>query len=1326
MGNPKSTSIAARSHVGTLGPSRAFGCPGSATPSGLRRFALAVCTALTLSVLAVNALPASAAMQYPFVKQLAGSPPLVTPNGPVAVNGKNGDTLVADTEERGTSTETSVVRVFNAAGSLTATWNGANTTGGLFGTREIKSIAADDATGDVYVVDETATHSFVDIFEASGGFVGQIVGTPSELFGSEVLAVAVDQATGDVYVSDNEHEVIDVFGSTGSFLSQVTGASTPAKSFANVNSIAVDDATGDLLIADTEAEVPVVYVFEVVTGAYRETWTGSAASNPPGTPSGSFGGEPLSIAVNNGTGAAYVADLSDKVVDQLDSAGAYIEQIKGVPGQTPFERPKGVAVEQATGDVYVLDQARMVVDVFGGSPVVVPDVITGAASNITATGATLNGTVNPDGLQANECRFEYGTTPSYGHTAPCVEVVGGASSEVQVHADVSDLTPGTAYHFRLVASNENGSSFGGDAEFTTPPVPVIEDARADNVTANSVDLAAKVNPEGVPVVSCEFEYGTDVSYGKTAACEQTPAQIGSGSEPVPVGAAITGLVPNTTYHWTLVVTNANGSSARIDHTFLYPSPAGAGLPDGRAYEMVTPVQKNGASIGSYQFGFPAEFAEDGSRAIIGSDQCFAEAGSCTAKKRTGSVGSPYEMARTATGWVTRALAPESTPAAESNATAVLNADTGSVLFGMPAPPAGQDDFFAHQADGSLLDVGPMTFPAAGVLGFAISPTSNEGMAATADLSTVVYAINSNFRGGRWPFDATDPNLTSLYTLYAYHGSGNDEPELVGVTGTHGSNALISDCGTRLGGGVNGGHAGTNALSADGGTVYFAPELGGKEGKTCTGPAVQEVYARVDGSETIRMSGRSPSDCTGECASSTPSGARFEGASEDGTKAFFTSTQRLTNAAGQDPNIEDQAIASGSPKCEVTVGVNGCNLYLYDRDATEGHNLVAVSTGDTSGLGPQVQGVVAISSSGSRVYFVAKGVLASAVNARGEGAEPGADNLYVYERDAAAPQGRVMFVTRMANEDRDEWSFAGSSVDLTPDGRFLVFTSHRALTPDATVPNGPAQVYRFDAATGVLSRVSVGQAGFNDDGNAAAANAGIAAPGPEEASHAGPLRSDPTMSHDGAYVFFTSPAGLTSRALNNTPISTGTETKYAQNVYEWEGEGTGDCGEAAGCVSLISDGQDLANSAEASAVSLFGVDASGANVFFTTTDQLVRQDTDTGVDVYDARIGGGFPEVGAPSSCQGEGCRGPSAPSAEVPGSESFSGAGNLASSAPVVKPRAKALTRAQLLAKALKACRAKHNKHRRVACEKAARKRYGRQQSKKKSKKANNERRATS
>ena len=93
-----------------------------------------------------------------------------------------------------------------------------------------------------------------------------------------------------------------------------------------------------------------------------------------------------------------------------------------------------------------------------------------------------------------------------------------------------------------------------------------------------------------------------------------------------------------------------------------------------------------------------------------------------------------------------------------------------------------------------------------------------------------------------------------------------------------------------------------------------------------------------------------------------------------------------------------------------------------------------------------------------------------------------------------------------------------------------------------------------------------------------------------------------------------------------------EPVYAQNVYEWEQEGVGSCpaGRTAGCVFLISDGQRCEreqgrgsvcspSGCTPSSVCLLGSDASGANVFFSTADRLVGQDTDTELDYYDARV-----------------------------------------------------------------------------------------------------------
>jgi hypothetical protein len=298
-------------------------------------------------------------------------------------------------------------------------------------------------------------------------------------------------------------------------------------------------------------------------------------------------------------------------------------------------------------------------------------------------------------------------------------------------------------------------------------------------------------------------------------------------------------------------------------------------------------------------------------------------------------------------------------------------------------------------------------------------------------------------------------------------------------------------------------------------------------------------------------------------------------------------------------------------------------------------------------------------------------------------------------------------------------------NVTPDGRFLVFTSHLALTEDVSRTEGPAQVYRYDAQAETLTRVSIGQAGFNDNGNASAADARIAPAYQDFLNGDGPGRSNPTVSEDGQLVFFESPAGLTPEALDDKPV-TGNPQILAENIYEWEADGTQPstsapaCADATGCVSLISDGKDLnegSNSHEnASAVQLLGSDNSGKDVFFWTADALLPQDVDSQLDLYDARVDGGVPSQPEAQQCVTlEACHGSvsEAPVFGAPLSSTFSGPGNQVvvnptPAAPTVKSKVKVVTRAQKLAKALKGCRAKRSKRKRSVCEKKARNTYRR------------------
>jgi hypothetical protein len=96
-----------------------------------------------------------------------------------------------------------------------------------------------------------------------------------------------------------------------------------------------------------------------------------------------------------------------------------------------------------------------------------PTVVTGAASRVGQSTATLAGTVNPNGI-ATSYHFVYGTTTGYGSATPATSEGSGTSASA-VSAPLAGLAPNTTYHYALVASNSAGEASGSDGSFTTPP-----------------------------------------------------------------------------------------------------------------------------------------------------------------------------------------------------------------------------------------------------------------------------------------------------------------------------------------------------------------------------------------------------------------------------------------------------------------------------------------------------------------------------------------------------------------------------------------------------------------------------------------------------------------------------------------------------------------------------------------------------------------------------------------------------------------------------------------------------------------------------------------
>jgi hypothetical protein len=792
------------------------------------------------------------------------------------------------------------------------------------------------------------------------------------------------------------------------------------------------------------------------------------------------------------------------------------------------------------------------------------------------------------------------------------------------------------------------------------------------------------------------------------------------------------------------------------------------LPDCRAYELVTPPYKEGGVVLDYPAD-PAAIALNGERVIAGVPGAFAGSGNEWPQQNRNPDSAVYELARTAEGWRPTALTPPATQyphsaiqaasAADELKTTLWSMATTTLLF--------NEDIYLREPGGTFVEVGPGVAPEVRHEELEYAGYELTLAGASADLTHSVFWIEAFSEHDRlaheghsnlWPGDTTRQGARSLYE---YVGTGNAAPTLVGVSDgstvvggvTLPTGQVISVCGTELGSGVEEGtYAGGdrdayNAVSQDGETVFFTAHAA----PACSGsgePTVNELYARVGRSKTVAIS--EPSLPAGECTSpepcfgAAPKEAIFQGASESGDRVFFLSEQPLVN---------------GAP-------ATGVKLYEARLEGSTVSQLVDVSADPTGGQSPEVQGVVRVSENGEQVYFVAKAVLSGKDTVAGrspEGDEPvaGADNLYVVSTTTPGPPTFVAKLLTPAEETalstaeseeasqvgvlageraeraaeealshgasfaeyiavyeevekREKTNLTGTlgpggtlaedtrvwgvgdtrPAQATGDGDFLLFSSSADLTPGdhSKVP----QLFEYDAVKQTLSRISVGQGGsFSDDGNVSTFNDAAHIP---EQSFSGLSQDLPTaesfgsaLSGDGSRVFFTSAARLTPQSVSG-----------ATNVYEYRG----------GNVYLISDGRDASLDLESPTVQLFGVDPSGRNAFFLSADPLVPQDSETQVVLYDAREEGGFPAPALVPGCSGETCRGATGttPELQLPGSTSQAGGGNLlppVEAKPAAKPKPKPLTRAQKLAKALKACGKDKKKKKRASCEAQARKRYG-------------------
>jgi hypothetical protein len=345
----------------------------------------------------------------------------------------------------------------------------------------------------------------------------------------------------------------------------------------------------------------------------------------------------------------------------------------------------------------------------------------------------------------------------------------------------------------------------------------------------------------------------------------------------------------------------------------------------------------------------------------------------------------------------------------------------------------------------------------------------------------------------------------------------------------------------------------------------------------------------------------------------------------------------------------------------TVPGSGQNLYEYD---TQTSVLTDLTPAGELGL----SGLSAISDDGSYLYLVATGALIGNATA-------GQPNLYVFHA------GSVRLIATLAGgkEEQHDWLASESTARVSLDGRYLGFNSGLSLTGydnnDPVTGEALFEVFLYDAVANTLACISCDPSGTPPSGPA------LIPVADESSQSPSPVYVSRNVLDDGR-VFFDSADPIASGAVNGKT-----------NVYEYAG----------GHISLISTG--------VSSESSFFLDtgADGGDVYFATSQHLVRGDTATGQRLYDARAGGGFPEAQVPPSpCAGEECRAPvgGLPVFAAPVSVGFQGSGNPRSQ-PVSKPAVRALTRKQKLQRSLARCRREKNRRKRAACVRRAQEHNG-------------------
>lgn len=1030
--------------------------------------------------------------------------------------------------------------------------------------------------------------------------------------------VAVD-AKGNVFIADAASKSVAKFDPAGNEVGQI-----PVGFFTK----AVDlDAKGDLYVQEApHGEGSPVRVFKFTANASGEIEPGTA----PLEITSSTGNEktaPTAIAVDRSSEELYVA-FYDRHVEQFDSAGTRVGEFE----TDHFEVFSQIAVNGQSGGLYLLGPyvfptggTTPGVGIFGPT-LIAPDATTGEASGETPTGAILNGVVSAAAGLPATCEFEYASEASFksngfagAATAPCSPAgpFTGSGDEA-VSATVGGLTTQTLYFFRLVASSENGSTRGKTLRFFTPGPPLIESETVTDLSSSQATLNALVNPAS-EAASYVFEYVSEADFNESGYAKATVVPVGgeavgSGFEGVAVAQQVTGLSAGASYVFRTVATNPLGTTQGPDRLFTTVGLGGfPQLPDGRAYEQVTPMDKNGT-------------APTGGAGLV---QAATDGNGITYAASNGIPGSegaqqyPHYLAVRGSDWATQGFLPSATTSAA--ATVLGWSEDLSQAYVTAAPlPRSPGDFLQHDSATHELRT----------IAGEVSIKGFRYVGASADNTVVIFESEAPL------LENAAKKATNAYAWDQASGALS----LVGVL----PNGLAPAQGSRVGAPGQPNQM-LHLIASDGSRVFFS-DAGTGQLYLRKNPLAQAEDCGVPGDAcTVRVSAP-------QGVSDPKKPATFMSGAADGSAAFFTSAGKLTVEANTGPKGE------------------GNDLYRYDAESGE---LVDLTPDAAAPAGAEVQGVLGTGADGSYAYFVANGALApGATPGTCTGSNFGPRrycNLYLWHDGITVlitrlAEGDAEDRANGAVEDPANWSLERNvepenTARVSLDGQTLLFRSQVKLT--AYDNEGAGELYRYSAPSDRLICVSCSPTGAAPIGSASLRSLHVATGNLSAASF-----MTRNLSADGERIFFETPDKLVASDTNGDdgcPARVSNQTKVGisrvrncQDVYEWEAKGAGSCRSDAqdgGCLYLLSTGTSLEPSYFADA------SADGGDAFFFTVQGLVGQDKDQIVDIYDARVGGGLASQNPPPpppTCEGEACKGPVpvvAPT-ESPGSASFSAPGN--------------------------------------------------------------------